>query len=275
MNRAPLRPLEPGEIDAFRTDGVVLLRGLLDDAWLDLLAVAIDDDIAEPAPGYHGYEVAGGGKFHGNFDTWRTDARFARYCLESPLPAVAAQLLRCATVQLFYDQLFVKEPSTPSPTPWHNDLPYWPVTGTQLLSLWVSLDPVTLDGGALELIRGSHRWDRWFQPRTFAAGGFQYATNPRYEPIPDFDAERARHDIVTWDMAPGDLLAFHALTVHGSGGNLRADRRRRGYTVRYAGDDVTFEVRPGTNPALTRGDHPSGVPLDPSIYPVARSALSG
>lgn len=272
MNRRPLRPLTDTEVRAFDVDGAVLLRGLLDDDWLALLDDAIEHDIAEPAPGYHGYDSPDGGRFHGNFDNWRSDERFARYCLESPLPFVAAQLLGAETVHLFYDQLFVKEAATPSPTPWHNDQPYWPVAGRQAMSLWVTLDPVTLDSGALEFIRGSHRWDRWFQPRTFAAGGYQYEINPDYEPIPDFEADRDELDIVTWDMEPGDLLAFHALTVHGSGGNLRSDRRRRGYTVRYTGDDVTYDARVGTNPALTRADHPSGVPLEAAIYPVAHGA---
>ncbi|MGF1595342.1 MAG: phytanoyl-CoA dioxygenase family protein [Acidimicrobiales bacterium] len=269
VNHEPLRPLTDDEITAFATDGVVVLRGLLDGGWLDLLAAAVDDDIAHPAPGHHGYDVAGGGRFHGNFDNWRSDRRFARYCLESPLPAVAAQLLDADTIQLFYDQLFVKERSTDSPTPWHNDQPYWPVAGRQLLSLWVTLDPVTADSGALEFVRRSHRWNRWFQPRTFAAGGYDYEHNPDYEPMPDIDASRHEFDLVTWDMEPGDLLAFHALTVHGSGGNLRRDRRRRGYTVRYAGDDVVYETRAGTNPALGRSDQTSGAPLDPVAYPVA------
>jgi ectoine hydroxylase-related dioxygenase (phytanoyl-CoA dioxygenase family) len=263
------RSLTQDELDAFETDGVVLLSGVLDDRWLQGLADAIEDDIADPAPGYHGYDSPDGGRFHGNFDNWRSDERFASYCLESPLPALAAQLLRSESVNLFYDQLFVKEASTPIPTPWHSDQPFWPVAGWQVMSFWVTLDPVTLDSGALEFIRGSHRWGRSFQPRTFAKGGYEYEINPDYEPIPDFEAQRDELDLVTFDMEPGDLLAFHAQIVHGSGGNLRTDRRRRGYTVRYAGDAILYDARIGTNPALTRTDHRSGVPLDPAIYPLA------
>ena len=269
MNREPLSPLTDDQRRTFSADGVVLLPGVLDRDWLDLLAGAIDDDIAEPAPGYHGYRSDDGGHFHGNFDNWRHDPRFSRYCLESPLPVIAADLLGCSRVQLFYDQLFVKEPSTPSPTPWHSDQPYWPVAGTQVMSFWVSLDPVTLDSGGMEFIRGSHRWDRWFQPRTFAEGGYEYQRNPRYEEIPDFDSARDDLDLVSYDMAPGDLLAFHALTVHGSGGNQRVDVRRRAYTVRYTGEDVTYERRVGTNPALDRPHHTDGAPLADADYPVA------
>ena len=192
MNNELFRDLSEDELGRFHRDGVVRLSGLLDEAWTELLAEAIEQDISDPAPGYHGYDSPGGGRFHGNFDNWRSDDRFARYCLESPLPAVAAALLDAQVVHLFYDQLFVKEASTPSPTPWHNDQPYWPVAGRQLMSLWVTLDPVTQDSGALEFIRGSHRWDRWFQPRTFAAGGYEYDSNPAYA-------------LVDWSAAPPSI----------------------------------------------------------------------
>jgi ectoine hydroxylase-related dioxygenase (phytanoyl-CoA dioxygenase family) len=80
------------------------------------------------------------------------------------LPPIAAQFFESAKVNLFYDQLFVKEPGTENRTRWHNDLPYWPVRGRQIMSFWVAVDPVTVDSGALEFIRGSHAWDIWYQP---------------------------------------------------------------------------------------------------------------
>lgn len=79
MNREPRRPVAVEEVAAFQRDGVVLLRGLLDEAWIELLADAIERDIADPGPGFHGYASEDGGRFHGNFDLWRTGAEFARY----------------------------------------------------------------------------------------------------------------------------------------------------------------------------------------------------
>lgn len=267
MTHEPEVALSQSDIQSYERRGVALLEGVIGEPWLSSLAAAIERDIADPAPGYHGYENQAG-RFHGNFDLWRTDDDFADYCLRSPLPALAAAFMNSGEVKLLYDQLFVKEPGTPVRTPWHNDQPYFPVSGWNVISFWLALDPVTVDSGAVEYVAGSHLWDRWFQPRTFAAGGFRYDENPEYEPVPDVEADRESYDIVAFEMQPGDVLAFHALSLHGAGGNLRRDVRRRGYTVRYTGDGVVYDPRVGTNPGLHRADHSVGAPLDPAIFPV-------
>ena len=270
MNREPLREISESEIEAFEQDGAILLSGMLDDEWIGSLADAIERDIAKPGPGYHGYETEDGkGQFHGNFDVRLGDPAFQHYCEDSPLPALAAKLMGANKVNLFYDQLFVKEPGTNAPTPWHNDQPYWPVKGSQVMSFWLALDPVTLESGAVEFVRGSHKWDRWFQPESFSKkSAFQYGKNPDYEPMIDVEAGRAGHDIFHFDMIPGDLIAFHAMTLHGSGGNTRSDRRRRGFAVRYTGDDAVYDPRTGTNPGISNPDISPGEPMDSERYPV-------
>ena len=257
----------------FERDGVVYLPGVVDEGWLGRLAAAIDRDIADPGPFVHGYQSAGGeGRFHGNMRLWEQDPDFADYCLNSPLPELAAAFLKTDKVNLFYDQLFVKEPGTSDRTRWHNDQPYWPVRGRQVMSFWLALDPVTKESGALEFIAGSHRWGRWFQPEPFAEGAPPYERNPDYEPIPDFDADRDRHEIVSWEMAPGDVIAFHAMIVHGAGGNLTADRRRRGYTVRYCGDDAVYYAGPGVHHGIRNPTLEDGAPLTSDQYPMVWTA---
>ena len=257
-------------VGRFDTDGVVCLRRLIDRRWLEIVGKAIEEDIAAPGPYFHGYEVAGEGSFHGNLRVWETHDGFRRYCFESPLPRVAQDLMRTSRVNLFYDQLFVKDAGTDSPTRWHNDQPYWPVRGRQVMSFWLALDPTDLANGGLEFVAGSHRWDRWFQPEPFgptAVAG--YEPNPDYEPMIDVEAERDRHRILSWDLEPGDVLAFHALTVHGAPPNRDPERRRRGYTVRYTGDDAEYRAGPGMSQPLlvdylVNGD-PIGGPRFPSV----------
>ena len=135
-----------------------------------------------------------------------------------------------------------------------------------MISFWLPLDPVTRESGALAFVVGSHRWDRWFQPQLFAEGGTAYERGEGYEPMPDIDA--GGYPILSRDMDPGDVLAFHAMTVHSAGGNLTTDVPRRGYAVRYCGESCTYFAGPGPNrdlrnPALTDGD-----PLDSAQYPV-------
>lgn len=252
------------EIEAYHHDGVTVLRQVVNADWRARLAAAIERDIQHPGPFYHGYEADEGGRFHGNLRLWESDETFRDFCLHSPLPTLAQPFFNSAKVNLLYDQLFVKEAATMNRTRWHNDQPYWPMRGWQVLSFWVALDKTTADSGALEFIRGSHRWQRWFQPEVFGrtAAVNEYEPNADYEPIPDIESARGEYDIVSWELEPGDSYVFHGLTVHGAGANRMSDRRRRGYTIRYTGDDVVYDTRPGTNIHLHNASLNDGDPLD-------------
>ena len=163
-----MRPTARERAD-FDRDGAVLMKGVVPVEWLGVLGDAIERDIAEPGPYFTGYrpEV---GRFHGNQRVWEIDEGFRAFCCEGPLRELAARFLGAERLNLFYDQLFVKEPGTPQPTRWHNDQPYWPVRGWPVMSFWLPLDPVTRESGALAFVAGSHRWERWFQPAALRRG---------------------------------------------------------------------------------------------------------
>ena len=267
---ANTQPVTEEQIRTFDEDGVLLLKALINEQWQQTLCESIEQDIANPGPHHHAYEAEGGkGRFHGSMRVWEHNPGFRDYCWNSPLPALAAQFFKTDKINLFYDQLFVKEPSTSNRTRWHNDQPYWPVRGWPVMSFWVALDPVTKETGAVEFIPGSHRWGHWFQPENFAPGvSKSYEQNPDFVKMPDIETERDQHKIVSWDMEPGDVLAFHALVVHGSGGNHSNTIRRRGYAVRYTGREAVYCADLGShlgnrNPTLKDGDV-----LDSEQYPV-------
>ena len=146
-----MRPTEREQAD-FDRDGAVLMKGVVPAKWLGVLADAVERDIAEPGPFFNGYRPDAG-RFHGNLRIWETHEGFRAFCCEGPLREVAARFLGARRLNLFYDQLFVKEPGTPQPTRWHNDQPYWPVRGWPVMSFWLPLDPVTRESGALVLRR--------------------------------------------------------------------------------------------------------------------------
>lgn len=254
-------------------DGAIVVRNAITPEWLDRVAAAIEADIANPGPFDHSYDVEGG-RFHGNLRVWQNDADFAAFCLESPTVEIAQTFLSASHLNLLYDQLFVKEAGANHPTRWHSDQPYWPVSGKDVISVWVALDHTTAENGRLEFVAGSHTWDRWFQPEAFGpnAGASAYERNPDYEPMLDIEANRDEYNILTWDVEPGDVYVFSAMTVHGASGNSTADRRRRGYTVRYCGDDVRYDPRVGTSvPVLVDGLEP-GDRLDSAQCPVVFAA---
>ncbi|MFT7474757.1 MAG: ectoine hydroxylase-related dioxygenase (phytanoyl-CoA dioxygenase family) [Verrucomicrobiales bacterium] len=260
------------QIAQFKTDGAMVVRQAIGSDWLERLAAAIERDIENPAPFDHSYEVDGG-RFHGNLRIWQNDPDFAAFCLDSPATGLARQFLGAQQMNLLYDQLFVKEAATDHRTRWHNDQPYWPISGRDVVSVWVALDNVDATTGRLEFVRGSHRWDRWFQPESFGPNNSEsgYERNPEYEPIPDIEADRDSFDIVSWDAEPGDVYVFNGMTVHGSAGNTAPDRRRRGYTVRYCGDDVRYEPRIGVSVPLLTDSLVDGDRLDSAEFPLIDS----
>lgn len=267
MNRHYHRPITEAEIDAYQRDGVICLRGAIDAGWRERLAAAIERDIRAPGPFNHGYE-AKNGHFHGTSRKWQLDQDVRDYVFDSPLPELAARLMRARKVNLLYDQMFVKEPGTDAPTPWHNDHVVWPLDGKQVISFWLALDTVTAESGRVEYVRGSHLWNREFQPRSFTKSNIHYPTIPGREEFPDVNADRAAYDIVAWDMEPGDVAVFTSRTLHGGPGNARTDRRRRGYTIRYTGDDITYRPGPLTVPHTINPDLSPGDPLDSDLFPV-------
>ncbi|WP_417517225.1 phytanoyl-CoA dioxygenase family protein [Minwuia sp.] len=264
--------LMQSQVDAFWRDGAILVEDAISPEWVARVRQAIENDIAEPGPFFNNYVLPNGKRFHGNLRLWETDPDFRAYCFESPLPAMAAQIMDTSKVTLFYDQLFVKEPGADHPTRWHNDQPYWPVRGRQVMSFWLALDDVTADSGRMEFVAGSHDWERWFQPEPFAPGAADYERGENYEDIPDIDADRSAYDLLAWDMKPGDVIAFHAMAVHAAGGNRRADRRRRGYTVRYCGEDATYFGGPGPNAGLRNPSLKTGDPIESAQYPLVWQA---
>lgn len=270
MTAKPYR-LDPQDLARYEEDGVVCLRGVLDRDRIAELAEEVERVLAHPGPQGKDYDIQGPGRFRYDTFMWTRHEPFWRIQVDSPLPQVTAGIMRSRTSYLMADVLFVKEPNTPNPTPWHQDQPYGWYDGQQVCSVWIPLDTVTLATGALEYVAGSHSWNTWFRPVGFDTGGDQ--ATQRFTPMPDIEAEREKHRIIHFDMEPGDALIHHLLTLHGAPGNSASDRRRRAIAYRYAGDDARYAVRevgpkPIWDPGLAHGDR-FGCDLFPQVWPAA------
>ncbi len=243
------RPIRQDEIETYRKDGAAVLRGVLDQGWIDLMRSAIDRILVNPGDASIEYTPEGEkGRYYGDFFVWMRDPNFRAFMMDSPMPELAAQVMGSQTLQFFYDQLLVKEPGTKEPTPWHQDLPYWPVRGDDILSIWVPFDPAAEESGIVVYIAGSHKWGKMYAPATFGknTGFADIYAKMGLEPLPDIEAERDKHEILTWELEPGDVIIHHPLTLHYASGNQSPTGRRRGLALRYLGDDAVFDARPGT-----------------------------
>jgi ectoine hydroxylase-related dioxygenase (phytanoyl-CoA dioxygenase family) len=257
------------DVERFREDGAVVLRDVFDDAWLDLLAEAVERDKAEPGPmvRYNTPEGADG-EFFVDFQLWTRWEGARRFVFESPAAEIMATMLQSRRINFYHDHLLVKEPGTAERTPWHHDQPYYPVDGEQVASIWLPLDPVP-EEISVQFIAGSHRWGRWFAPQYFNQGNTALKVEEsRFEAIPDFDAMSDEHRLLSWELAPGDCIVFHALTVHGAPGNPSSTLRRRAYATRWLGDDARYADRSGQiSPPLTGHGLKPGDPMDCEMFP--------
>jgi len=228
-----IRPITPAEIKAYEEDGVVCLRQLFSPEWVAALRTAAEASLAKPGD-LHA-ELATlrqekGRFFHDTF-VWRRNETCRDFVFNSPAGTLAASVLQSEKINIFFDQWLIKEPGTITKTPWHHDMTYWPINGWQIATLWLALDSVTAETGAVEYVKGSHKWGQKFKPASFS-GNNQYTENlPK---VPDIESMRDKFEHIS----------------------------------RWAGDDVVFHPRAGLQemppfpPELNSGD-----PLDSELWP--------
>jgi ectoine hydroxylase-related dioxygenase (phytanoyl-CoA dioxygenase family) len=260
--------ISEAEIAAFQRDGAVVVRGVFTD-WVATMAEGVARNMAEPGP-YASENAVTEGRFFDDYCNWQRIPEFEQVVRDSPAAELAARAMRSDRAQFFHDHVLVKEPGTPKPTPWHADAPYYFVTGSQTVSLWVPLDPVR--EASLRFIAGSHRWDKLIRPVRWANDSDFYEGTTDWTPVPDPDADPAANRILEWPMEPGDAVLFDFRTAHGARGNA-GTTRRRALSLRWLGDDARYVERPGrTSPPFPGHGMTEGQRLREDWFPVIRGA---
>jgi ectoine hydroxylase-related dioxygenase (phytanoyl-CoA dioxygenase family) len=257
--------------EAFRRDGVVKVEGAVDPSWIGRMLDLADAQLTSPGRWVGDSAKEGGpGRLFTDRYLWRDVPAVRDFVFGSGVARLAGELLESQRVRFYFDHLLVKEPHTPNPTPWHQDIPYWPFLGRQIASVWVSATDLTVEESSLEFIRGSHRWDKYFTPKAFTTSGSKWAEANAGDELPDIEAARDDFDVIGFDVKAGDALVFSAWTVHGSPGNA-GDRRRVALSTRWLGDDATWDPRPAADPSVTQADTtavPGRYPDDDDRFPV-------
>ena len=298
MVAAPTRTVARHEIDAFHRDGAVLLKGVIGDEWLELLATGLDAAIAEKD--VMSSDLSGGALRVDQFPAAKSP-ELRRMIDESPIASIVGQALE-SPVSFYMDQLFHKPAGRVPPTPWHQDTCYYNLDGHDLIRAWVSPDHVGRDV-SLEVVRGSHRWNATYAPLAGrdasqdedAREQFESATDEApvlgadsYESwdyfsgvrdrslplVPDINSSRPSFDILGWDYEPGDVILFHGHILHSALGDVETATERRAHASLWAGADVHYLHRAGQiipDPiALYNHEPRSGQPLTdfPDVFPI-------
>lgn len=269
-----LRPVTQDELEGFDRDGAFILRDIIHADWVEFMREAVARMMANPSPTALDYAQGQGPQFFTQTWGWLIDEGLRALVLRGPARDIAVQVLAPTDhVNLVMDQIFVKEAGTSKTTPWHQDYPYGNFAGDQVVRIWMPLDEVTADSGAVHYLKGSHRWGRVFHPVMFLDPEASARQETPWERPPDFDAEYDRYDWLVGECKPGDAILHHQLTVHGGPANT-STRGRRAVTVNYASAEVTWEPRPFTGARMKAiaGHVPfprlqPGGPIESELYP--------
>ncbi len=166
------------DVATFRRDGVVRLREVMPAAWIARLRDAVEvalgstatTDLSAMADALVGADPSSAprGQFRAGTDHWvasspsSSPSRVSRRC-----PASWPSCSASDQIWLYEDSVLVKEPGTVERTHFHQDLAYFHVDGDQVCTVWVPLDAVDAENGAVQYVRGSHRDRTPLRPNLF------------------------------------------------------------------------------------------------------------
>lgn len=231
--------------EAYARDGVVHIQGALDARALADAQAAWAWSVANPGPLSSKIPTKGSSALFYQ-DLYNPDVLtgYQPMLEASPIPALLADLWGSRDCWFMYEQVFLKEGGESRRTPWHQDSSYLAIDGEDLAVAWITFD-ATPKADSLEFVKGSHRGQLYNGSR-FDIDDDTLPTHPTSSlpRLPDIEGTRADWDIVSWAVAPGDLIVFHPKTLHG-GGATHEGTRRRTLTLRFFGERSVYDPREG------------------------------
>ena len=283
MNTELQREITADEIDAYHRDGVVLVKDMFDSDWIEVLKRGLMINGKNPTHRARTWDRdAEGRTMFWDSQAWQEVDEYQQFIFNSPAAEIAGKLLKATEINFFFDAVFVRSPGTQFSTPWHQDEPYWSIEGYDTCTIWMPLVPVKKKN-ALAFVPGSHLNNQIFDQPNFGELNPDGKTDVDQvnfsgiaeESIPDIDADPERYGVISWDMNPGDCVAFNSRILHGGSGKLEGDQGLEVFTTKWLGDDARIKFRTcGMDPdhsaimteyGLKPGDRP-GTDLYPKIW---------
>jgi len=246
------------EVEHYKEKGWAKLDGLISaELAAELLAGAKDIIETETEAGTYAtwsatggetkdrYEAAGGvgGKVIniGNFQDYhfpgRDDKRepFRSLAFSRDMGSLAQQFIdRDVPIQFSTDMIACKMPvgsAGSDATRWHQDLPTLPFDRVGSMNIWVALDEVTPDRGALQFLSGSFREGPL---------GNEISDGEGKSPLEVFSRQLAKYEMSPpLHLKPGDATVHNANTVHGAPQNT-TDKPRWAYILAYFPADTRY-----------------------------------
>lgn len=219
----------PEEVQAFHSQGYAIVRGLAPDDLRERMIAVTRDGLErriEPLeleselnyPGAPPSKIEeGGATIRRLKQAFSRNIVFTEWLKYGPLLNRIKQLLGPQVVcpLAHHNCIMTKEPRYSSDTGWHQDIRYWSFTRPNLVNAWLALGPERKENGCLQVIPGSHRMT--FSPSSFDTATFFRDDLPENEPV--------LKQRVLVELDPGDVLFFHARTLHAATRNFSSQTK--------------------------------------------------
>lgn len=207
-----LRSLSSEEIAQYHAEGYVIVRNFFDATEIEPLRVACE---ADPSLGCSQTAIT---DHHGRTfkaAIW-TDLGDTMLGVLPRMPRMvnAAENLLGKSCYHWHSKIVRKQPNTQSVVNFHQDYWFWYYDGClfpDLLTCTIAVDRSTQENGCLQVVKKSHLLGRLDQVKS----GNDYITD-----LERLDKILETHELIDCEMEPGDVVFFHANTLHGSGPNL-------------------------------------------------------
>jgi hypothetical protein len=205
--------LTPADKKAYDQDGYLIVRQLFttDEANL-LLDLSTDESITSK-----GFDLVDQEGKKTRLTLWFTpgDDSFGLMSRSQKMvDAVQSLLGPDGAVCHFHSKVMQKEPRTGGAWEWHQDYGYWYKNGfvypEAMLSVMIALTESTIANGCLQVLKGSHKMQRFEHIHI----GEQQGADPAFVA---WAADRC--ELVYAELQPGDALFFHANLLHRSDAN--------------------------------------------------------
>jgi ectoine hydroxylase-related dioxygenase (phytanoyl-CoA dioxygenase family) len=235
------------ELDLFKKDGAVLIKGKFDNAWIDRLKTGINKGKENPSPRFvnHTKDQNQPG-YYEDFWTWDLHEEFRDFVFKSPTAKIAAELLEAKKINLVMDNWFFREAGSKSSPPFHHDISYFDFEGSMCV-LWIPLEPIKKEDG-IAWVKGSHLWDKLFLRTRFndghhVDGESGIINGKKYELTPNILENKDDYEFLQWDLEVGDSIYFDIRTLHGGLNTVSPKKDIHRYTLRMAKENSKIIYR--------------------------------
>ena len=112
---------------------------------------------------------------------------------------------------------WIKEAQSSSYVGWHQDLQYWGLSNSDVVSIWIALSNASEDAGCMNVIPGSHK--------ETIEHAETYAKNNLLSRGQELEIDISQRKTVPMALKAGQVSFHNVRTAHGSGPNKTNDRR--------------------------------------------------